>query len=35
VSFTDSRGIRHSVEVAGESVYEAAELSIAEFHRHD
>ncbi|MCU1272898.1 MAG: hypothetical protein JWO48_329 [Bryobacterales bacterium] len=34
VSFTDSGGIRHSVEVAAESLYEAAALGVREFRRH-
>jgi hypothetical protein len=34
VSFTDSGGIRHSVEVAAESLYEAAALAVAEFRRN-
>jgi hypothetical protein len=33
VSFTDSEGIRHSVEVAASSLYEAAALAIGEFRR--
>jgi hypothetical protein len=33
VSFTDSDGVRHSVEVAAESLYEAA-AAVAEFRRH-
>ena len=33
VSFTDSEGIRHSVEVAANSLYEAAALAIGEFRR--
>ena len=33
VSFTDSEGIRHSVEVAGSTLYEAAALAIREFRR--
>jgi hypothetical protein len=33
VSFTDSEGIRHAVEVAASSLYEAAALAIAEFRR--
>ena len=31
VSFTDSSGVRHSVEVAAGSLYEAAALALAEF----
>jgi hypothetical protein len=34
VSFVDSIGIRHSVEVAAESLYEAAALAVREFRRH-
>jgi hypothetical protein len=34
VSFTDSGGIRHSIEVAAESLYEAAAMAIAEFRRN-
>jgi hypothetical protein len=34
VSFVDSDGIRHSVEVAAESLYEAAALAVKEFRRH-
>jgi hypothetical protein len=33
VSFTDSEGIRHAVEVAANSLYEAAALAIGEFRR--
>jgi len=33
VSFTDSEGIRHSVEVAAGTLYEAAALAIGEFRR--
>ena len=33
VSFTDSEGIRHSVEVAAGTLYEAAVLAIAQFRR--
>jgi hypothetical protein len=33
VSFTDSEGIRHAVEVAASSLYEAAALAIGEFRR--
>jgi len=31
LSFTDSNGIRHAVEVAASTLYEAATLAIAEF----
>ena len=31
VSFTDSEGIRHSVEVVASSLYEAAVMAIAQF----
>jgi hypothetical protein len=34
VSFVDSGGIRHSVEVAAESLYEAAALAVNEFRQH-
>ena len=34
VSFIDSAGIRHSVEVPAESLYEAAALAVKEFRRH-
>ena len=34
VSFVDSTGIRHSIEVAAESLYEAAALGVREFRRH-
>ena len=33
VSFTDSEGIRHAVEVAASSLYEAVVLAINEFRR--
>jgi hypothetical protein len=33
VSFTDSEGIRHAVEVAASSLYEAAALAIGAFRR--
>jgi hypothetical protein len=33
VSFTDSEGIRHAVEVAACSLYEAAALAMGEFRR--
>ena len=33
VSFTDSEGITHSVEVSAASLYEAAVLALAEFRR--
>ena len=33
VSFTDSEGIRHSVEVTARTLYEAAALAIGEFRR--
>src|SRR4051794_40739633 len=35
VSFTDSEGLQHSVEVAAESLYEAAVLAIKAFREHD
>jgi hypothetical protein len=34
VSFTDSEGITHAVEVQAESLYEAVALAVSEF-RHD
>jgi hypothetical protein len=34
VSFMDSAGIRHSIEVAAESLYEAVALAVHEFRRH-
>ena len=34
MSFVDSDGIRHSIEVAAESLYEAAALAVSEFRRH-
>jgi hypothetical protein len=33
VSFTDSAGVQHSVEVAAGSLYEAAVLALADFRR--
>jgi|SRR5579859_1809072 len=33
VSFTDSEGIQHAVEVSASTLYEAAALAIAEFRR--
>ncbi len=33
VSFTDLEGITHSVEVAGESLFQAAALGVAELRR--
>jgi len=33
VSFADSEGIRHSVEVTASTLYEAAAIAIAEFRR--
>jgi hypothetical protein len=33
VSFTDTNGIRHAVEVAAVTLYEAAVLAMAEFRR--
>jgi hypothetical protein len=33
VSFTDTEGITHSTEVTAETLYEAAALALAEFHR--
>lgn len=33
VAFTDSEGMRHSVEVVASTLYEAAALAVAEFRR--
>ncbi len=33
VSFTDTEGIQHTVEVSASSLYEAAALGVAEFKR--
>jgi len=33
VSFTDSEGVKHAVEVAASTLYEAAVLALAEFRR--
>jgi len=33
VSFTDPEGLTHSVEVAADSVFQAAALAVAEFRR--
>jgi len=35
VSYLDTTGIRHSVEVEAESMYEAAALAIKSFKAHD
>jgi hypothetical protein len=35
VSFIDFNGIRHSVEVQAESMYEAAAAALEAFHNHD
>ena len=35
VSFVDLDGIRHSVEVQAEGLYEAAILGLAAFKKHD
>src|SRR5262245_56826396 len=35
VSFVDSGGIRHSVDVAAKSLYEAAALAVKEFRQHE
>lgn len=35
VSFLDTAGIRHSVEVQAESLYEAVVLAIKTFNEHD
>jgi hypothetical protein len=34
VSFTDTEGISHSVDIAASSLFEAAVLAMAEFRRH-
>ena len=34
VSFTDSEGLRHSIDVQAETVYEAAVLAIRGFQNH-
>src|SRR5438067_11701628 len=35
VSFVDLDGIRHSVEVEAEGLYEASVLGLCAFHKHD
>jgi hypothetical protein len=35
VSFSDHEGIRHSVHVPAESLYEAAVLALRVFREHD
>lgn len=35
VSFLDLDGVRHSVEVQAEGLYEAAVLGLATFKKHD
>jgi hypothetical protein len=35
VSFVDFDGVRHSIEVEAEGLYEAAVLGIAGFRKHD
>ena len=35
VSYLDSEGIRHAVEVQAESLYEAAVIGISKFRQHD
>jgi len=35
VSYVDTSGIRHSVEVEAQSLYEAAVLAIRVFRQHD
>src|SRR5262249_17347509 len=35
VSYLDAEGLRHTVEVDAESLYEAAELAIRTFRQHD
>lgn len=34
VSYLDSDGVRHSVEVEAETMYEAAALGVAKFRKH-
>lgn len=34
VSFTDSEGLRHSVDVQAETLYEAAALAVRTFQEH-
>jgi hypothetical protein len=35
VSFLDHEGVRHAVEVQGESLYEAAVVALSRFRQHD
>ena len=35
VSYLDTEGLRHSVEVQAESLYEAAALAVRTFKQHD
>lgn len=35
VSFTDLDGVRHSVEVQADGMYEAAVLALHGFHKHE
>jgi hypothetical protein len=35
VSFSDSEGVRHSVDVSAETMYEAAVLALRSFREHD
>jgi hypothetical protein len=35
VSYVDSLGVRHSVELEAESMYEAAVLAVRSFKQHD
>jgi hypothetical protein len=35
VSFSDPEGVRHSVEVGAETLYEAAVLALKSFREHD
>jgi hypothetical protein len=35
VSFLDSEGVRHAVEVQAESLYEAAVVALSRFRQHD
>ena len=35
VSFTDTEGIRHSVNVQADTLYEAVAVAVREFREHD
>jgi hypothetical protein len=35
VSYLDTEGVRHTVEVEAESLYEAAVLAVTTFRKHD